>query len=269
MTNTRRDSRLSRNQTQSLIRVVGQKPPLRPKSTVPACPTDVDQAKVFVLGAGFEIADLHAVLLDLSVTDCYVCILDAAVVVFSKQLRYLQHENIYIRADRFRPAFLRFPCSSSHLMLRKTPSRTDFSDVRPGSSMSMRSPSPFSSLPPLRTRMRGDSVLDSRPPSSFHSTVIAPACVQTVPTYSNRTIYRFVVLTVPRVAILTSANSALPLEVHLFSPSIKSVTYGNPNLSRLLSVYGEHDQIQGRVIVDPSCSNTGQLVVSVGPSLKH
>lgn len=166
--------------------------------------------------------------------------------VFSNQLRYLQHENIYIRADRFRPAFLRFPCSSSHLMLRKTPSRTDFSDVRPGSSMSMRSPSPFSSLPPLRTRMRGDSVLDSRPPSSFHSTVIAPACVQTVPTYSNRTIYR-----------------ALPLEVHLFSPSIKSVTYGNPNLSRLLSVYGEHDQIQGRVIVDPSCSNTGQLVVSI------
>jgi hypothetical protein len=135
---------------------------------------------------------------------------------------------------------LRVPFLASLLvpMLRKSRSRTNsISDVRP--------PSSLSSLPPLRTRLRGDSILDSCPPSSY-SPVVSIAQPARRPQHPNRTAYR-----------------ALPLEIHLYSPSVKSMTYDNRQLSRLLSVYGEHDQIQGKIILDPSCSFTGRLIVSI------
>lgn len=49
------------------------------------------------------------------------------------------------------------------------------------------------------------------------------------------------------------------MELRLYSPSVKEVE----GMSRPLSVYGEGDQIGGIVNLDPSCSHSGRLSVSV------
>ncbi|RDB30650.1 hypothetical protein Hypma_005833 [Hypsizygus marmoreus] len=91
-----------------------------------------------------------------------------------------------------------------------------------------------------RRRVESMSSGDSRsPPSSFNPTT------STMSTYSHVSTYR-----------------SLQMDLQLYSPSVKlqqdEYDGGGP-----LAVFGDHDQVGGKVILDPSCYHTGKLSISI------
>jgi hypothetical protein len=55
-------------------------------------------------------------------------------------------------------------------------------------------------------------------------------------------------------------NRSLQMELRIFSPSVKAVSSED---KRTMPVFGDGDQIGGVVQLDPSCSPSGRLTVSV------
>ncbi|KAJ7485257.1 hypothetical protein FB451DRAFT_1228910 [Mycena latifolia] len=94
---------------------------------------------------------------------------------------------------------------------------------------------PPSSLRSVRPRARAKS--DAMPPSSF-----APAL--STPTYSHVSSYR-----------------SLQMELLLYSPYVKVVPSAW-SANHTLPVFGDHDVVGGKVILDPSCQ-AGRLVLTI------
>ncbi|KAL0960086.1 hypothetical protein HGRIS_011731 [Hohenbuehelia grisea] len=93
---------------------------------------------------------------------------------------------------------------------------------------------------PRIPRRRFDSVSsgESRPP---------PSSFTPSPAYSHVSTYR-----------------TLQMEMQVHSPSVKNVEDDTEDrFPTSLPVYGDNDQVRGRVILDPSCSATGRLTISV------
>ncbi|KAJ7683003.1 hypothetical protein B0H17DRAFT_942251 [Mycena rosella] len=94
---------------------------------------------------------------------------------------------------------------------------------------------PPSSLRSVRTRARAKS--DAIPPSSFVSAL-------STPTYSHVSSYR-----------------SLQMELLLYSPSVKVVPSAW-SANHTLPVFGDHDVVTGKVILDPSCQ-AGRLMLTI------
>jgi hypothetical protein len=52
------------------------------------------------------------------------------------------------------------------------------------------------------------------------------------------------------------------MELQLYSPSVK-LHQEHTDDRGPLAVFGDHDQVGGKVILDPSCYHTGRLSISV------
>lgn len=61
------------------------------------------------------------------------------------------------------------------------------------------------------------------------------------------------------------ADRSVQLEMQIYSPSLQPSDQPRDNFGTL-AVFSEHDQISGRVVLDPSCSHSGRLSISVSGS---
>lgn len=62
---------------------------------------------------------------------------------------------------------------------------------------------------------------------------------------------------------------SLQMEVQIYSNSVKTVQQEGHEGTKPLPVFGDHDQISGKVILDPSCSHSGRLSIDVSSIIVH
>jgi hypothetical protein len=53
------------------------------------------------------------------------------------------------------------------------------------------------------------------------------------------------------------------MDIKIYSPSIKLIPYPQLNIKRSLPVFGDDDHVGGVVTLNPNCSHSGRLIVSV------
>lgn len=51
--------------------------------------------------------------------------------------------------------------------------------------------------------------------------------------------------------------------MQIYSPSVKVVKHAGVGASRSYPVFSDQEKIEGRVMLDPSCSQAGRLTISV------
>jgi len=58
-------------------------------------------------------------------------------------------------------------------------------------------------------------------------------------------------------------DSSLYMELRIFSPSTMLIPYLHTSIKRSLPIFGDNDHVGGYVILNPSCSPAGRLLISV------
>lgn len=114
--------------------------------------------------------------------------------------------------------------------------------------ISMAPPSSLRSVRSTRARAKSDAL----PPSSMP--------VLSTPSYSHVSSYRWVLVYDATPKLLTLSRS-LQMELLLYSPYVKVVPSAW-SANHTLPVFGGHDVVGGKVILDPSCQS-GRLTLSV------
>lgn len=92
----------------------------------------------------------------------------------------------------------------------------------------------------MQLRRRVESLNQARPPSSF-----VPLSPSTSSPYAHVSVHR-----------------SLQLEVRMHSPSVKAMM-GSNDKRIMVPVYGDGDKVGGTVTLDPNCSRTGRLSVTI------
>ncbi|KAH7906990.1 hypothetical protein BJ138DRAFT_1104681 [Hygrophoropsis aurantiaca] len=66
-----------------------------------------------------------------------------------------------------------------------------------------------------------------------------------------------------------SSFRSLLLEMHIYSPSVKMVR--QPGTDSLVSrpVFGDHNRVEGKVMLDPSCGQNGRLTISIEGAFEY
>ncbi|KAF8439095.1 hypothetical protein L210DRAFT_3612762 [Boletus edulis BED1] len=66
-----------------------------------------------------------------------------------------------------------------------------------------------------------------------------------------------------------STFRSLLLDMRIYSPSVKVVKTPGLATSQFRPVFGEEDKVEGKVMLDPSCSQNGRLTISLEGAFEH
>ncbi|KIJ59377.1 hypothetical protein HYDPIDRAFT_162488 [Hydnomerulius pinastri MD-312] len=101
---------------------------------------------------------------------------------------------------------------------------------------------------PLKPRLRLDS--SALPPSSY----VQAAGFESRPASSHSHVSSF---------------RSLLLDMQVYSPSVKMVKQPGTENTVSRPVFGDHDKVEGKVMLDPSCSQSGRLTISIEGAFEY